>query len=113
NRIQLAESEWESGARRGAYEKGLFLTPRSNASAVRTPAPITRQAFNPSEVQNSSPVISTPIETTPAMVPMESAPAESEGVDLGAESAFRLPFGAMDAEDIAVSASDRTESLNP
>ncbi|MEM6473323.1 MAG: TolC family protein, partial [Planctomycetota bacterium] len=47
NRIQLAESEWESGARRGAYEKGLFLTPRSNASAVRTPAPITRQAFNP------------------------------------------------------------------
>lgn len=51
NQVQLAESAWESGASRDAYEKGLHLAPRNADAEVQIPSPITRRSFNPSEVQ--------------------------------------------------------------
>ncbi|MEO1529572.1 MAG: TolC family protein [Planctomycetota bacterium] len=54
NQVQLAESAWDAGATRDAYEKGLFLTPRNNPSRIDVPSPITRRAFHPSAPQDTS-----------------------------------------------------------
>lgn len=82
NQIQLAESEWEAGASRDAYNKGLFLTPRADASDVRTSSPITRQPFNPTEVQATGVPTSTPIELRENVDPGENMDL-GEKIDLG------------------------------
>lgn len=57
NQVQLAEGPWAAGATRDACEKGQFLTPRRHPEKVSTPAPITRQPFDPSAKQSTVGVI--------------------------------------------------------
>lgn len=92
NQVQLIEGPWEVGARRDAYEKGLFMTPRTDASDVSITPPVTRRSFNPSDIQVSSmgasaadsvmlptEAVEAPVEA-PMQAPVNVAPVEGQDI---------------------------------
>jgi outer membrane protein TolC len=96
NQVQLAEGQWEPGATRDAYQKGLFLKPRQDPSATQITPPVTRMPFNPSEVQAAGGMVTGPQQD---MIPMGQ---ESEGGMINDEMvAEPTPAPTPDAEDSA------------
>ena len=63
NQVQIAEGPWNRDAKRDAIHVGKFLAPAANSSTLHRPAPISRGAFDPSEIQGAPETISEPIVT--------------------------------------------------
>jgi hypothetical protein len=68
NQIQLAEGPWAAGAAYDAYQVGRALHPRRDPSAVCAPVPLTSGPFDPSAIQNTTPI---PGPAADESVPME------------------------------------------